>query len=237
MTTSSARPALPQSPAPAPALSDLVDSARRLIANGKRHVLGITGTPGAGKSTVSDALLAALGSEAVLVGMDGFHLSNHQLRRLGRAERKGAPDTFDVAGYRSLLSRIRAADEDVYAPVFDRRIEESIAAAAVVPVDVPLVLTEGNYLLLEHHGWASVRRLLDTVWYIDVAPAERVRRLEARRRSHGHDAVSAAAWVRDVDERNAAIVEPTRARADRVVRLETNPAETDSASHMEGAGA
>jgi pantothenate kinase len=165
--------------------------------------------------------------------MDGFHLSNRQLRRLGRAERKGAPDTFDVAGYRSLLGRIRAGDEDVYAPVFDRRIEESIAAAVVVPVDVPLVVTEGNYLLLENHGWAPVRRLLDTVWYIDVARAERVRRLEARRRSHGHDAATAAAWVRDVDEPNAAIVESTRARADCVIHL----AESDSASHTEGAGA
>jgi pantothenate kinase len=233
MMTSRAPSAPPRRPVLGSDLADLVDIARHLATTGQRHVLGIAGTPGAGKSTVSDALLAALGPEAVLVGMDGFHLSNRQLRRLGRLERKGAPDTFDVAGYRSLLERIRARDEDIYAPVFDRDIEESIAAAVVVPVDVPLVLTEGNYLLLEHHGWAAVGPLLDTVWYIDVAPAVRVRRLEARRRSHGHRAAAAAAWVRDVDEPNAAIVESTRARADRVIHL----AETDSASHREGAGA
>lgn len=200
----------------------LIESARRLATLGRRHVLGITGTPGAGKSTVSAALIDALGDRAVLVGMDGFHLSNRQLRRLGRADRKGAPDTFDVAGYRTMLERIRAASEDVYAPVFEREIEESIAAATVVPADVPLVITEGNYLLLQDAGWAAVKALLDTVWFIDIDAEERRRRLESRRLSHGHDPAGVAAWVRDVDEPNARLVESTAQRADLIVRISTD---------------
>lgn len=207
-------------------VDELVAAARALVSAGRRHVLGITGTPGAGKSTVSDALITALGDDAVLVGMDGFHLSNRQLLRLGRSERKGAPDTFDVAGYKSTLERVRDARETVYAPVFDRRIEESIAAVAAVGPDVPLVITEGNYLLLDEHGWAGVRPLLDTVWFVDVSPEERRRRLQARRRSHGHAADAAAAWVNAVDEPNAQLVEVTRSTADVIVQLALDPVPT-----------
>ena len=210
--------------------ASLVEAARGLVGTGRRHLLGITGTPGAGKSTVCAALLAELGDDAVLVGMDGFHLSNRQLRRLGRAGRKGAPDTFDVAGYAAMLQRVRDADHDVYAPVFDRSIEESIAAAAVVPADVPLVITEGNYLLLEDHGWDAVRGLLDTVWYLDVAADARGRRHTARRPGHGPAAAAAAGVRRAVDEPNARLVEGTRSRADLVLDLGT-------ATTSEGAGA
>lgn len=183
-------------------------------------MLGITGTPGAGKSTVTEALLRGLGPDAVSVGMDGFHLANDELVRLGRRERKGAPDTFDVDGYVALLARLAAqAEGTVYAPRFDRAWEESIGSAIPVSADVPLVITEGNYLLHDEHGWDAVAAHLDEIWFLDIEADERARRLVARRLSHGHPAHEAAAWVRDVDERNALVVERARDRADLVVRV------------------
>lgn len=213
-------------------LDDLVDRARALVATGERRVLGIAGTPGAGKSTVSDALLAALGDDAVLVGMDGFHLANDELVRLGRRDRKGAPDTFDVDGYVALLDRIRAG-RAVYAPRFDRHLEESIGSAVLVPADVPLVITEGNYLLHDAFGWDAVRPRLDEIWFLDIEAGERRERLVARRLSHDHPHDEAVAWVRDVDEANAAVVERGRHRADLVVTVSDAPA--GGVGHHEGA--
>ncbi|MDX6213286.1 MAG: hypothetical protein QOF82_2373, partial [Frankiales bacterium] len=150
------------------ALDRLVADALLLAAPGGRAILGIAGAPGAGKSTLAEALVAALGEQAVLVGLDGFHLANAELVRLDRLQRKGSPDTFDAAGYVSLLRRLRARDEPVvYAPRFDRSLEESIGSAVPVPAEVPLVVTEGNYLLVDDGGWAPVRGLLDACWYVD----------------------------------------------------------------------
>ncbi|MFJ4039412.1 nucleoside/nucleotide kinase family protein [Microbacterium sp. NPDC090007] len=203
-------------------LDDLVARARHLVATGERRVLGLAGTPGAGKSTVSDALLAALGDDAVLVGMDGFHLANDELVRLGRRERKGAPDTFDVDGYLALLDRIRAG-HTVYAPRFDRGLEESIGSAVLVSAEVPLVVTEGNYLLHDECGWDAVASRLDEVWFLDIEPHARRERLVARRLSHDHPYDEAVAWVREVDERNAAVVERGRHRADLVITVSDAP--------------
>ncbi|MDT0117140.1 nucleoside/nucleotide kinase family protein [Microbacterium sp. PRF11] len=203
-------------------LDDLVDRARQLVATGERRVLGLCGTPGAGKSTVSDALLAALGDDAVLVGMDGFHLANEELLRLGRRDRKGAPDTFDVDGYVALLDRIRAG-HTVYAPRFDRSLEESIGSAVLVPADVPLVITEGNYLLHDEFGWDAVASRLDEVWFLDIEAHARRERLIARRLSHDHPHDEAVAWVREVDERNALVVERGRHRADLIVTVSDAP--------------
>lgn len=203
-------------------LDDLVARARQLAASGERRILGVAGTPGAGKSTVSDALLAALGDDAVLVGMDGFHLANEELVRLGRRDRKGAPDTFDVEGYIALLDRIRAGHE-VYAPRFDRGLEESIGSAVLVPARVPLVITEGNYLLHDEFGWDAVASRLDEVWFLDIDSPARRKRLVARRLSHDHPYDEAVAWVREVDERNALVVERGRDRADLVVTVSDAP--------------
>ncbi|WP_295823963.1 nucleoside/nucleotide kinase family protein [uncultured Microbacterium sp.] len=203
-------------------LDDLVARARQLVASGERRILGVVGTPGAGKSTVSDALLAALGDDAVLVGMDGFHLANEELVRLGRRDRKGAPDTFDVEGYIALLDRIRAGRE-VYAPRFDRGLEESIGSAVLIPADVPLVITEGNYLLHDDLGWDAVASRLDEVWFLDIDSHARRERLIARRLSHDHPYDEAVAWVRDVDERNALVVNRGRDRADLVVTVSDAP--------------
>ncbi|MFB9375666.1 nucleoside/nucleotide kinase family protein [Kineococcus gynurae] len=199
---------------------DLVRRARDLQASGGRRLIGITGAPGAGKSTVCAALADALGDDVVIVGMDGFHLANVELDRLGRRGRKGAPDTFDVAGYVALLRRIRAQQSGtVYAPVFDRGLDEAVAGAQAVPADVALVVTEGNYLLLDDHGWGEVREQLDEVWFLDVDAGERERRLTARRASFGDHGETALAWIRDVDLPNGLRVEQTRERADLVLAL------------------
>jgi pantothenate kinase len=189
--------------------------ARELARAGGRRVLGIAGAPGSGKSTLAALVAAELGDAAVVVPMDGFHLAQAELARLGRADRKGAVDTFDAAGYVALLRRLRdPAEALVYAPEFRREIEEPIACAIPVRADIPLVVTEGNYLLL----WPDVRPLLDEAWYVEAADEEmRVERLIRRHVEFGKPPDFAREWVLRSDERNAALVAPTRARADLVV--------------------
>ena len=197
---------------------ELIEAAARLARGPGRRLLGITGAPGAGKSTLAAELVQALGGRAVVVGMDGFHFANSELARLGRAERKGAPDTFDAAGYVALLRRLRAAGPDVvYAPEFRREIEEPIGSAVPVPAEVPLVITEGNYLLLDTPPWDQVRPLLDEVWFLRPADDERVRRLVARHRAYGRSLAAASERALGSDQRNAEAVAATAARADRII--------------------
>ena len=181
-------------------------------------MLGIAGAPGAGKSTLAQALVDAVGRDAVLVPMDGFHLADPELDRLGRRDRKGAPDTFDAAGYVHLLRRLRdRGDEVVYAPVFVREQEQAIAGALAVPREIPLVVTEGNYLLADG-PFAPVRGLLDESWFLDLDPEVRRERLVARHVRHGRSSEQAQRWVAATDEPNAALIEATRSRADLIVR-------------------
>lgn len=195
-----------------------MDRLQQLAASGQRSILGLAGAPGAGKSTLAQAILDAFPGRAVVVPMDGFHLANVELERLGRASRKGAEDTFDSAGFVSLLSRIRGQREGeiIYAPTFRREIEEPIASAIPVLADIPLVITEGNYLLLQRGHWNAVRSLLDEAWYVDVDPKLRVQRLVARHIQFGRNEDAARTWVQQTDEVNAALIELTRARADLV---------------------
>lgn len=198
----------------------LVSRAQALAGAGGRRLLGITGAPGAGKSTVAAHVVHALGGAAVLVPMDGFHLANAELERLGRRERKGAIDTFDAAGYVALLRRLRSpGGETVYAPEFRREIEEPIACAIPVGPDVPLVVTEGNYLLVPDGPWAEVRGLLDEAWFVAPDEALRVDWLIARHIAFGKPPDVARAWSLSTDQRNADLVATTRARADVLVRL------------------
>lgn len=204
--------------APVLELDQLVARARRLAA-ADRAVVGICGAPGSGKSTVAQRLAAAVGPGAVVVPMDGFHLTDTELRRLGRADRKGAPDTFDVAGYVALLHRLRAeADSMVYAPEFDRTVEQSLAGAIAVRPEHRLVLTEGNYLLLDSPGWAGVRPLLDEVWFVVSEETTRVGRLVERHVRHGRTQDAAQRWVARSDEANAELVAQTQWRADVLTR-------------------
>ena len=204
-----------------PAVDELVDRTLRLrgATGPDRPVLaGVTGEPGAGKSTLAASVVTALserGCAAVLVPMDGFHLANVALAALGRAERKGALDTFDGAGYAALLGRLRAGSRDtVWAPTYDRSIEESVAGAIAVPPGTEVVVTEGNYLLVDEGPWDAVRRLLDEVWAVRVDPDLRTARLVARHVEFGKPPDRAAAWVAAVDEGNAELVRGTLHRAD-----------------------
>lgn len=199
-------------------LPELVRRAQVLLSERQRTILGITGAPGSGKSTLAADLCAALGPGAVVVPMDGFHLANDELIRLGRRERKGAADTFDADGYVALLHRLHDGTEDtVYAPTFRRDIEEAIAGAIPVARDLPLVITEGNYLLVQDRPWTGIRPLLDEAWYLDPPDDVRVERLVRRHVAHGKEPAEARAWSWGPDARNAAVVVTTRARADLVI--------------------
>lgn len=189
--------------------------ARRLCAGGGRRVLGITGAPGAGKSTIAADMVRALAPDAVLVPMDGFHLANSELERLGKRDRKGAIDTFDGAGYVALIERLKAAgDEIVFAPEFRRDIEEAIAGAIAVPPRVPLVVTEGNYLLSSERPWSRLRALIDEFWFVDPGEEIRLERLIARHVAFGKSTDAARAWALGTDQRNAQTIAATRDAAD-----------------------
>jgi pantothenate kinase len=157
----------------------LVARAREFARRQRRTILGIVGPPGGGKSTLAQTVVTAVGSAAVLVPMDGFHLAQAELVRLGRRHRMGAPDTFDALGYIALLRRLRDRTEEVvYAPGFRREIEEPIAGAIAVPRANPLVVTEGNYLLVPDEPWAGVRPL--------VGSGERTKVSQSLRSHHEH---------------------------------------------------
>ncbi|HVV09681.1 nucleoside/nucleotide kinase family protein [Amycolatopsis sp.] len=196
---------------------DLLGRAEELVARGGRTVLGIVGAPASGKTTLAWGLANALGTRATVVGMDGFHLAQVELRRLGRAERKGAPDTFDAHGYVHLVRRLKEATETVYAPEFRREIEEPIAGAVPVPPDVPLVITEGNYLLLDSEPWTEIRGLLDEAWFLAPDEHDRIERLVTRHRRYGRSLVEARQRALGTDQRNADQIQATAARADLVL--------------------
>ena len=188
----------------------------------ERVLIGIIGKPGAGKSTLSKFLMAKLPKEFVtVVPMDGYHLSNKVLKDLKRADRKGAPDTFDVAGFISLVKRIRTEQtQNIYYPIFDRAIEESIAAQGVVTSATKVVIVEGNYLLHDDGGWEVCNDLLDESWMVDVDDDKRISRLISRHIAYGKDPEAAKAWAKGTDEVNAKLIERGRNRADFVVAID-----------------
>ena len=201
----------------------LAREAVELVGDASRAILGIAGSPGAGKSTLVDLLVtrirAAEGDDWVAhIPMDGFHLADAQLDRIGARGRKGAPETFDAAGYAHLLERVkREVDDPVYVPGFDRTLEQPLAAALVVLPSVHLVVTEGNYLLLDDPDWARARRAMDAVWFVTSDESKRIERLVARHIEFGKTPDEARAWVATIDQRNAELVAATVDKADRVI--------------------
>lgn len=199
-------------------LAGLIERARALAARDGRSLLGITGAPGTGKSTFTAAVAAAVPG-AVIVPMDGFHRTTAELERFGWVAERGTPRTFDADGYVALLRALRCGG-DVRAPAFDRSIEEPVPGAIVVPASAPLVITEGNYLLLDDPPWSGVRPLLDEVWYVDVPEEVRLARLVARHVDYGRTPDDARRRVlHGSDAANAELVAATRCRADLVVDL------------------
>lgn len=209
---------------PEMSVDEAVDRAVSLAGGAGRTVLGIAGAPGAGKSTLARRIVVAvddaLGSgTAVQVPMDGFHLSNQALDSLGRHDRKGAIDTFDGDGYVALVRRLVTADDPVvWAPDFDRRVDEPVAGSIPVPTAARLVVSEGNYLLDDSEPWAALRELFTETWFCTVDDTVRVDRLVGRHMRHGRDHEAARSWAVEVDGVNAARVQTTVIRASRTVR-------------------
>jgi pantothenate kinase len=202
-----------------PEITAAIDALRHRLHGGRRILLGITGAPGSGKSTFATRLQQEFGAElAVVVPMDGFHLGNAIIDGTPLRQRKGAMDTFDVGGYLSLLQRLVRRDEAVvYAPEFRRTVDEPVAASIAIPASVPLVITEGNYLLAETPQWKDVRAQLDEVWFMDTPAALRVARLVERHVEFGMERSAAEAWALGPDEANARLIEATRQAADRII--------------------
>jgi len=194
--------------------ADLLVRATALTTVGFRCLLGITGPPGSGKSTLAASLAEAIGPDrTVVVSMDGFHIADAVLRLNGLRHLKGAPQTFDRAGFASAIARLKAATDTVYLPVFDRDREDSVAAALAVPASIPLVIVEGNYLLT----WPEVRQHLLRTWYVDPPRQQRVEALIARHVAHGKSPEQAREWVHRTDELNADLIAKSRQDADLVV--------------------
>lgn len=204
------------------ALPSALSAVKPLLVDGPgRLIVGLAGPPAAGKSTLATALAAALsddGTPAVAVPMDGFHLANSVLARLGLADRKGAPETFDATGFINLLRRLRSNEPTtVYAPTFSRQINESIGSAIPVAPQVRVVVTEGNYLLLDTPPWHEVRPLLDLALYLDAPHSTRHSALVRRQLSRGLSKADAQAWAGGSDAANAKLIESTRDRADQIL--------------------
>ena len=183
-----------------------------------RFIVAVAGPPAAGKSTLSAALHDLLPEGAAeVVPMDGFHYDDTVLDRRDLRSRKGAPETFDFAGFEALLKRIRAGEPDIAIPVFDRNMELSRAAAAVIGADVKFILVEGNYLLLDEEPWARLAPLFDFTIFLDVPRAELERRLRQRWHEHGRSEADAIAWIAGNDMPNIERVLARRRRADLVI--------------------
>jgi pantothenate kinase len=204
-------------------LDSLAADAIALVGGKTRAILGIAGSPGAGKSTIVEQLLvrirAIMGEQwAAHVPMDGFHLADVQLERLGVRDRKGAPNSFDPAGYAHLLERVvRETENPVYVPGFDRMLEQPLAGALVVLPTARLVITEGNYLLLDDPAWVRARRAMDAVWFLAGDERVRVQRLVDRHVEFGKTPDAASAWVAEIDQPNADTVSTTAGNADRII--------------------
>ena len=203
------------------------DIAARIIERAhsrRRIIVALAGPPGAGKSTLSEHLLAALpAGEAALVPMDGFHFDNAVLDAMGLRHRKGAPETFDSAGLAAALRRIRPGEEDVAVPLFDCEADLARAGAAIIPAAARFVLIEGNYLLLDRAPWSELASLFDLTIFIDVPVVELERRLLARWTDLGRSEEAARAWVEGNDLPNARLVIEGSRPADILWRNGTRP--------------
>ena len=202
---------------------DALTGRLRALPVGHRRIVAIAGAPGSGKSTTAerlvDALNAAQPGRAALLPMDGYHYDDAVLRAMGRHPWKGAPDTFDVGGLRSMLGRLRARDEPtVAAPVFDRSIEIARAGGRLIPQSAEIIVAEGNYLLLSRSPWDSLAPFFDLRVLIDV-PEDVLRdRLGARWVHYGLTPEGIRAKLEENDLPNGRAVAAESTGADVILR-------------------
>jgi pantothenate kinase len=202
-----------RAPIDLPALAAIVEGMLAARSSSAPLLVGLAGKPGAGKSTAADQLAALLPGSRVL-RMDGFHFPQAHLVSLGSRERMGAPDTFDVDAFVALLASLRTPATTVRAPGFDRTIEEPVPDALTFTPEVPCIIVEGNYLLLDDHGWHRVAPLLDVTVGVVLDEVTRLERLIARHVAFGKSDEHARAWALGPDEANAVLIAPTLERAD-----------------------
>lgn len=197
----------------------LTDLAHRILAQpftGARRLVALAGPPAAGKSTLAEALAAQLNGDrdtTRVVPMDGYHLDNGLLRDKGLFARKGAPETFDVRGFRRLVADLREPGEVIY-PLFDRKRDIAIAGAGLIPQTCETVLIEGNYLLFDEAPWADLGALWDLSVYIDPGEGAIKERLLDRWLSQGLDITDAVARSERNDLPNARRIAAARLPAD-----------------------
>ena len=203
-------------------VSDLLTEIKEALeSNGKRTLIGIVGKPGAGKSTVVEAIKERFEQALVsIIPMDGYHLSDEELIAQGKRDRKGAPDTFDSNAFVELLRRVKSEDGEITFPIFHRELEASIPDEGTVPLTAKVIITEGNYLLSQEHGFENVRKLLDKVYYIDINDEKRLERLIARHIRYGKTPDAAQDWAMGSDEANARYIETTKHLASDFLSLE-----------------
>ena len=202
--------------------NDALARASKLQESSTRFILGIVGKPGAGKSTFTEYLSEHFSKELVAVlPMDGFHMSNEELIELGKRERKGAPDTFDVESFAKTLAAVKESyGSEVRFPLFEREIETSVADAGLIPAQAKLVLVEGNYLLHFQAGWEQIGGLLDEAWFLNVDEELRMKRLISRHIKFGKSPQQAQEWSEGTDEANARLIQESETRAQYIVTLE-----------------
>jgi pantothenate kinase len=202
-------------------LDEVVDAVNSIAVPGRRTIVALVGSPGAGKSTIAAGLVQRLG-DAALVPMDGFHLRQERLVELGRRDRMGAPDTFDVEAFLETLTALRGCGNSgilVPIPGFDRELEQPIPNAEYISPEFPKVVVEGNYLLLGSGGWERAAAMFDLSFFVELDRDIRLRRLIARHERFGKSTADAVAWATGPDEANARVIEATASRADHVIRL------------------